>query len=209
MQRFDRVTGPAAPLLRPNIDTDVIIRAERLVGTPKEAMGRYAFEVWRFRPDGSEDPEFVLNRPPFRGAPILLAGPNFGCGSSREAAVWAIAGLGIRAVIAPSFSDIFAANCLQNGLLPVVLPQEVVRRLACQVEADPDHARITVDLAAQAVVGPDGTAHGFAIDPDRREALLLGLDDIGLTLRQAEEIAAWQEQDRRRRPWVWLGAAAR
>lgn len=208
MQRFDRVTGPAAPLLQPNIDTDVIIRAERLVGTPKDAMGRFAFEVWRFRADGSEDPDFVLNRPPFRGAPILLAGPNFGCGSSREAAVWALAGLGIRAVIAPSFSDIFAGNALQNGLLPVLLAEETVRGLAALIEADPDHARVTVDLERQAVVGPDGTAHGFVIDPDRRQALLRGLDDIGLTLRQAELIEAWQAEDRRRRPWVWLGAAA-
>ncbi|MCS6920808.1 MAG: 3-isopropylmalate dehydratase small subunit [Elioraea sp.] len=208
MQRFDRVTGPAAPLLRPNIDTDVIIRAERLVGTPKEEMGRFAFEVWRFRADGSEEPDFVLNRPAFRGAPILLAGPNFGCGSSREAAVWALAGLGIRAVIASSFSDIFAGNALQNGLLPVVLPEQTVRGLAALIEADPDHARVTVDLERQTVVGPDGTPHGFVIDPDRREALLLGLDDIGLTLRQAELIEAWQAEDRRRRPWVWLGAAA-
>lgn len=208
MQRFDRVTGPAAPLLQPNIDTDVIIRAERLVGTPKEAMGRFAFEVWRFRADGSEEPDFVLNRAPFRGAPILLAGPNFGCGSSREAAVWALAGLGIRAVIAPSFSDIFAGNALQNGLLPVVLPEQTVRGLAALVEADPERARVTVDLERQAVIGPDGAAHGFVIDPDRREALLLGLDDIGLTLRQAELIEVWQAEDRRRRPWVWLGAAA-
>ncbi|MCS6854307.1 MAG: 3-isopropylmalate dehydratase small subunit [Elioraea sp.] len=206
MQRFDRVTGPAAPLLRPNIDTDVIIRAERLVGTAKEEMGRYAFEAWRYRSDGTEDPGFVLNRPPFRSAPILLAGPNFGCGSSREAAVWALAGIGVRCVIAPSVSDIFAGNALQNGLLPVVLPEETVRGLAALIEADPDRARITVDLEAQTVIGPDGAVHPFAIDPDRREALLAGLDDIGLTLRQAGAIAAWQAEDRRRRPWVWLEA---
>jgi 3-isopropylmalate/(R)-2-methylmalate dehydratase small subunit len=201
---FTTVTGPAAPLLRPNIDTDVIIRVERLVGTTRAEMGAHAFEVWRRRADGSEDPEFVLNREPFRRAPILLAGPNFGCGSSREGAVWALAGAGIRAVIAPSFSDIFAANALQNGLLPVVLPEATVRRLAAAVERAPSEALVTVDLERCVVVGPEGDVHRFEIDPARREALLAGLDDIGLTLREAGAIAAWQERDRAARPWVWL-----
>lgn len=202
MQPFTAVTGPAAPLLRPNIDTDVIIRVERLLG-PREEMGRWAFEVWRFRPDGSEDPDFVLNRPPFRGAPILLAGPNFGCGSSREGAVWALMGLGVRAVIAPSFSDIFRQNAFQNGLLPVTLPEGTVAALAAQVEAAPEQAQVTVDLERSVVVAPDGTAFPFAIDPARREALLAGLDDIGLTLRAAAAIAAWQQADRAARPWAW------
>jgi 3-isopropylmalate/(R)-2-methylmalate dehydratase small subunit len=200
---FTTVTGPAAPLLRPNIDTDAIIRVERLVGTAKAEMGAHAFEVWRRRPDGSEDPDFVLNRPAFRGAPILLAGPNFGCGSSREGAVWALLGMGIRAVIAPSFSDIFESNALQNGLLPVVLPAAAVEALAAEVEQAPGNARVTVDLERCLVVGPAGDAHRFVIDPARREALLGGLDDIGLTLRQRAAIAAWQEGDRAARPWVW------
>jgi len=200
---FTTVTGPAAPLLRANIDTDVIIRIERLVGTAKAEMGAHAFEVWRRRADGSEDPDFVLNREPFRGAPILLAGPNFGCGSSREGAVWALAGAGFRAVIAPSFSDIFANNALQNGLLPVVLPAEAVEALAAAMEQAPGNARVTVDLERCLVVGPAGDAYRFEIDPARREALLAGLDDIGLTLRQAPAIAAWQAEDRAARPWVW------
>jgi 3-isopropylmalate/(R)-2-methylmalate dehydratase small subunit len=204
MEPFVTVTGPAAPLLRANIDTDVIIRVERLVGTTKGEMGAHAFEVWRRRADGSEDPDFVLNRPPYRGAPILLAGANFGCGSSREGAVWALQGMGLRAVIAPSFSDIFANNALQNGLLPVVLPEATVTALTAEVEAAPENARITVDLARGVVISPAGEAHRFEIDPARREALLAGLDDIGLTLRQQGAIAAWQAEDRAARPWVWV-----
>jgi 3-isopropylmalate/(R)-2-methylmalate dehydratase small subunit len=207
MHPFTTVTGPAAPLIRPNIDTDVIIRVERLVGTTKAEMGAHAFEVWKRRPDGSEDPGFVLNRPAFRNAPILLAGANFGCGSSREGAVWALAGAGIRAVIAPSFSDIFANNALQNGLLPVVLPEGAVVSLAAEMEASPGNARVTVDLERMAVTAPSGAEHRFVIDPARRAALLAGLDDIGLTLRQGEAIAAWQAGDRAARPWVWPGAA--
>jgi 3-isopropylmalate/(R)-2-methylmalate dehydratase small subunit len=205
MQPFTTVTGPAAPLLRPNIDTDVIIRVERLVGTTKAEMGAHAFEVWRRRQDGSEDPGFVLNQAPYRAAPILLAGPNFGCGSSREGAVWALAGAGIRAVVAPSFSDIFANNALQNGLLPVVLPETAVAALAAEMDAGPGNARVTVDLVRSVVVSPSGAEHPFVIDPSRREALLAGLDDIGLTLRQGGEIAAWQARDRAARPWVWGG----
>jgi 3-isopropylmalate/(R)-2-methylmalate dehydratase small subunit len=200
---FTTVTGAAAPLMRANIDTDVIIRVERLVGTAKAEMGAHAFEVWRRRADGSEDPAFVLNQEPFRAAPILLAGPNFGCGSSREGAVWALAGAGFRVVIAPSFSDIFANNALQNGLLPVVLPEATVEALAAAVEQAPGNARVTVDLGRCVVVGPAGDAHRFEIDPARREALLSGLDDIGLTLRQAPAIAAWQAEDRTARPWMW------
>ena len=207
MQPFTTLTGPAAPLLRANIDTDAIIRVERLVGTARASMGSYAFEMWRRRPDGSEDPDFVLNRKEFRGAPILLAGPNFGCGSSREGAVWALVGMGVRAVIAPSFSDIFRDNAFQNGLLPVELDEAAVRAIAAQVEAAPGDARVTVDLERAVVVAPDGTVHPFTVDPARREALLAGLDDLGLTLRAGAAIAAWQRADRALRPWVWFAAA--
>jgi len=196
MTPFTQLTGVAAPLMRDNIDTDVIIRVERLAGTTRESMGAFAFEAWRIRPDGTEDPAFVLNRPSYRGAPILITGANFGCGSSREGAVWALMGLGVRCVIAESFGEIFAGNCFQNGLLPIVLPGVVVRDLA-------DAGVLTIDLAAQEVIA--GTKRiPFAIEPMRRASLLEGLDDIGLTQRHAAAIAAYQAADRVARPWVWL-----
>jgi 3-isopropylmalate/(R)-2-methylmalate dehydratase small subunit len=207
MDAFTSVTGPAAPLLRGNIDTDLIIRIERLVGSYRDGLGAYAFEALRRRPDGSEDPDFVLNRPAFRGTPILLAGPNFGCGSSREGAVWALMGMGLRSVIAPSFGDIFFSNCFQNGMLPVVLPEDAVRRIAAQSEAAPGTAHTTVDLRRQVVVAPDGEEFAFVVDARRREAMLAGLDEIGMTLRRADEIAAWQVRDRAARPWAWESVA--
>ncbi len=194
MTPFTHVTGIAAPLLRDNIDTDVIIRVERLAGTTRDSMGAFAFEAWRYRQDGTEDPDFVLNQPLYRGAPILLAGANFGCGSSREGAVWALMGLGIRCVVAESFGDIFAGNCFQNGLLPIALPG--VRDLA-------SNGVLTVDLATQTIT--TGTRSvPFAIEPMRRASLLAGLDDIGLTQTQAGAIAAYQAADRVARPWLWL-----
>lgn len=198
MQAFTTLTGVAVPLLRDNIDTDIIIRVERLAGTSRESMGAVAFEAWRFRPDGSENPEFVLNQPPYRGAPILLAGANFGCGSSREGAVWAMMGLGLRCVIAASFGDIFFNNCFQNGLLPVRLPAETIRRLS-ELPGD-----ITVDLVAQEVVNSGGERAHFDIEAMRRTAMLEGLDEIGLTLKHRAAIARYQEADRVERPWVWL-----
>ena len=202
MQAFSTLTGHAAPLLRDNIDTDIIIRVERLTGTSRESMGAVAFEAWRFRPDGSENPEFVLNQPRYRGAPILLAGANFGCGSSREGAVWAMMGMGLRCVIAESFGDIFFNNCFQNGLLPVRLPAGTVRRLAEAAGA------ITVDLTAQEVVSTDGERAPFDIEPMRRTALLEGLDEIGLTLKHRPAITRYQDVDRVERPWVWLPRAS-
>lgn len=200
MQPFTFVTGSAAPLLTANIDTDVIIRIERMVTGDRASLGRHAFEALRYLPDGSEDSGFVLNDPRFRGAPILIAGPNFGCGSSREAAVWALLGLGLRCVVAESFGDIFAANGFQNGLLTVRLPEAEVVRLA---GAAADGAPVTVDLAAQTVTSAAGVL-GFEIDPARREALLEGLDDIGRSLRSMAAARAWQAADRLRRPWVWV-----
>ena len=194
MTPFTTLTGVAAPLLRDNIDTELILRIERLTGTTRESMGAVAFETWRIRPDGSENPDFVLNQPRFRNAPILLAGANFGCGSSREGAVWAIMGLGVRCVLAESFGDIFYNNCFQNGLLPACLPRPALDGLAGQV--------VTVDLDSQTVTGPGG-AVPFAIEPMRKAALLGGLDEIGLTLQHADAIAAYQAADRMARPWVW------
>ena len=200
------VSGAAPYLPRANVDTDVIIRIDRLTSLPKEQLGLYAMEALRYRADGSDDPDFILNRPIFRGAPILLAGENFGCGSSREGAVWALQGIGVRCVVAPSFGDIFYSNCFQNGVLPIRLPAPEVEALAA---ACADGAPLTVDLERRMLVAPSGAQTAFTIDPLRREALLHGLDDIGLTLRDDALIRAWQQADRAQRPWAWPAAAAR
>ena len=205
MQAFTTVSGTAAPLMRDNIDTDIVIRIERLTGTTRESMGEWAFEALRYRPDGSENPDFVLNQAPFRDAPILIAGANFGCGSSREGAVWAMMGTGLRCVIAASFGDIFFNNCFQNGMLPVRLPADDVARLAEQCAGG--NARVTVDLRRQVVVFPHGEEVQFEIEAMRRDALLKGLDEIGLTLKHAEAIAAYQSNDRVARPYVWAPGA--
>jgi 3-isopropylmalate/(R)-2-methylmalate dehydratase small subunit len=205
MEAFNRVTGPAIPLMMANVDTDVIIPIQRLLGTGRDALGAHAFERLRYLADGSENPDFVPNQAPWRGSPILLAEENFGCGSSREGAVWALMGMGVRCIIAPSFGDIFFANAFQNGLLPVRLPAADVRRIAEATRAAPGNARTTVDLARQLVVTPTGEEISFAVDPRRREALLEGLDDIALTLRHAEAIAAFRARDAERRPWAAPG----
>lgn len=197
MRAFTKITGRAAPLLRANVDTDVIIRIERLTGGAD--LGRYALEALRYLPDGVENPDCALNEPMFRNAPILVTGRNFGCGSSREGAVTALMAMGVRVIVAPSFGDIFYGNCFQNGLLPVVLPEEQVERLAAEARS----GEMTVDLENAVVVSPGGERFSFSIDALRREALLEGLDDIGLTLKAATEIAAWQAADRLRRPWIW------
>lgn len=197
---FTVVAGPAPYLARPNVDTDVIIRIERLTTLDRDQLGPHAFEALRYLDDGREDPDFVLNQPRFRHAPILLAGENFGCGSSREGAVWALQGLGVRCVMAPSFGDIFFSNCFQNGVLPLRLPAADIDILARACEGG---LPLTVDLQRQVVVAPDGHAVAFSIDPLRREGLLHGLDDIGLTLKDDAAIREWQRQDRLRRPWAW------
>ncbi len=202
MTPLTRIMGPAAPLMAENVNTDVIIRIERLSLLARDELGPYAFEAWRYREDGSDEPDFVLNQPAWRGAPILLAGTNFGCGSSREGAVWALNALGIRCVIAPGFGAIFANNCYQNGTLPVVLPAATVESLAEAARARPD-AAFTVDLESQQVIPPDGPPIPFEIDPLRRRGLLSGLDDIGLTTQRLDEIRAFQRDDRARRPWVY------
>jgi 3-isopropylmalate/(R)-2-methylmalate dehydratase small subunit len=204
IRRFTLLRAVAAPWLKPNVDTDVIIRVERCARVPKEDLGRYAFEVMRFAADGAENPNFPLNREPWRRAGILVAGENFGCGSSREMAVWALAGMGIRCVIAPSFGEIFFNNCFENGLLPVRLPQATVERLAALLLDDPERAELTVDLARQRIVTPAGEEIGFEVDPLRRKSLLEGLDAIGVTLSRAAEIDAWQRADRERRPWIYV-----
>jgi 3-isopropylmalate/(R)-2-methylmalate dehydratase small subunit len=200
MEKVSKITGAAAPLMLANVDTDVIIRIERLMGVPKDQLGRHAFEALRYREDGSEEPLFVLNQPSFRGAPILLAGANFGCGSSREGAVSALWGMGTRCVIAESFGDIFRNNCFQNGLLPVQLPPAALDVLSREAMTG---VSVTVDLVSQTVTAPRGQVFSFEIDSLRRDALLKGLDDIAQTMLRESDIAAWQRRDRERRPWIW------
>jgi len=204
MEKFTTLTAVAAYYPRANVDTDHIIRVERCTKVEKEKLGKYAFEMARFLPDGSDNPAFPLNHDPFRQAQILVGNINFGCGSSREMAVWAVAGMGIRCIIAPSFGDIFFSNCFQNGLLPVVLPLGVVEKLGASLAADPARAKVTVDLARQKVIAPDGAEHAFEIEPLRKKALLEGLDEIGLTRLRDAEITAFQQRDRAKRPWVYI-----
>jgi 3-isopropylmalate/(R)-2-methylmalate dehydratase small subunit len=199
-----RIDGPAVPLLRPNIDTDLIIRVDHMVSTDPSALAPFAFQAIRHLADGREDPSCPLNQPRYRNAPVLLAGPNFGCGSSREPAVWAIAGLGIRCVIAPGFGDIFAANCFQNGVLAIALPAGPVQAIADAATAS---GRIVVDLPAQTIASHDH-AWTFDIAPLHKTALTEGLDDLDHSVRHLDAADAWINRDRSRRRWAWAGAAA-
>jgi 3-isopropylmalate/(R)-2-methylmalate dehydratase small subunit len=202
MQKFIRVAGTGVPMMKDNIDTDVIVPAKRLVGHRREELGAFAFEAYRYRPDRSDNPDFILNQPRYRDAKILVAGENFGCGSSRESAVWALAGFGFRCVIAPSFGDIFTNNAFQNGMLLIRLPKEQAGRLAGELETGTTPA-MTVDLEAQIVTAPSGAQTPFEIDTERRQALLEGRDEIGMTLARDAEIVAFQERDRAARPWIY------
>ena len=201
MEAFTVLKGVAAPLLRANINTDVIIRIERLRDLEKADLGRYAFESWRYRRDGSEDPAFVLNKPPYREARIMIAGDNFACGSSREAAVWALQGFGIRCVIAPSFGPIFFNNCFQNGILPIKVSPEDLDKLMDDANRGAN-ATITVDLERQEIRGPDGGLVQFEMDPFRKRCLLEGLDNIGLTLQNEEAIGDYEAKAKAARPWA-------
>jgi 3-isopropylmalate/(R)-2-methylmalate dehydratase small subunit len=201
MEPFTLVEGVAAPLMRQNVDTDVIIRIER-INLGRRKLESYCFESWRYLPNGESDPGFLLNQPPYDTAKILLNGENFGCGSSREAAVWALQCFGIRCVIAPSFGDIFFMNCLQNGVLPIVLPLDTVEEMAAEARGKPD-APFMVSLLANTVTLPSGRNIAFSIDSGQRDRLLQGLDDLGLTLQREPEIAAFQARDRVARPWVY------
>jgi 3-isopropylmalate/(R)-2-methylmalate dehydratase small subunit len=205
---FTKLTAVAAPIMRANIDTDVVIRINRMVGnSARGTLGKWAFEALRYLPDGSENPEFILNRDPYRKAKILVTGPNFGCGSSREAAVWSLQEFGIRAIVGSSFGDIFLANCFQNGILPLVLDKDLVDRLVAEIELSQGAGTVTVDLENQAITFPSGNALTFTVDPRRRTGLLEGLDEIDLTLRRDGEIRAFQAADRARRPWIYLRPA--
>ena len=206
MQRFERLTAVAAPLIRANVDTDAIIPSREMRSVAKSGLADGLFAGWRYRQVGGRDPnpDFVLNQPAYAGAQILLSGENFGCGSSREHAAWALLEYGIRAVLAPSFSPIFYSNCVRNGILPVRLSATIVAEVAAAVAPDPPNRRVTLDLATQRVIAPDGRVHEFEIEPEAREMLLEGLDAIDLTLKCREDIAALETRDRNLRPWIYL-----
>ena len=201
MTPFTTLTGVAAPLPMVNVDTDMIIPKQHLKTIRRTGLGRALFDGMRHCDDGSEDPGFVLNRPAYREAEILVAGENFGCGSSREHAPWALLDFGIRCVIAPSFADIFHANCFKNGILPIALPPEQVDALM-EDAGRGSNARLSVDLEAQTVTASDGRAFAFEIDAHRKRCLLEGLDDIALTLERATAIDAFEGAAARSRPWV-------
>jgi len=190
MRAFTRHTGTPVPLPRVNVDTDQIIPKQFLKRIERTGFGQYLFNDWRFRPDGTPDPDFELNAPRYTGADILLAGRNFGCGSSREHAVWALDDYGFRAVIAESFADIFYNNCLGNGLLPVTLPAPVMDELFTRAQRD--NYTLTVDLEREVVEDGDGFFAPFTLDPFHRYRLLDGLDDIAITLQHESEIAAYE-----------------
>ena len=202
MQSFTRLSAIAAPLDGTDIDTDRIIPARFLRKPRGDGYHRYLFHDVRFADDGTEVADFVLNRAPFRAAPILVADSNFGCGSSREGAVYALADHGIRAIIAPSFGDIFCQNCVKNGLLPVRLPAAVVAEWRRRLYEAPGTI-ITIDLPEQSVTGPDGATRSFDIDAFAKTCLVEGLDDIRLTLRHEAEIAVYEERRAARTPWVF------
>jgi 3-isopropylmalate/(R)-2-methylmalate dehydratase small subunit len=193
MQPFIRHTGKTVALPRANVDTDQIIPKQFLKRIERSGFGPFLFYDWRYQPDGTPNPEFELNCPDARGATVLLTGANFGCGSSREHAPWALADFGFRAIIAPSFADIFFGNCCQNGLLPVVLPMEVVDELFRRCHAAQGY-QVTVDLDGQSVRDAGGFETRFKIDPYRREMLMRGLDEIGRTLLDERRIAAFERR---------------
>jgi 3-isopropylmalate/(R)-2-methylmalate dehydratase small subunit len=203
MEAFTVLTGVVAPLARENVDTDLIIPIPRLVTLANVDLGRRAFEAIRYRKDGSENPDFVLNQPRYRGASILIAGRKFGCGSSREGAVVAIRRMGIRCVIASSFGDIFFNNCFQNSVLPIALPQEEVDRLMEEARTCTSGAAFAVDLEAQEICTPGQRRVGFEVDPNWRQSLLKGLDPIATTSLREGEIASFQDRDRKARPWIY------
>jgi 3-isopropylmalate/(R)-2-methylmalate dehydratase small subunit len=202
MQAFTKLTGIAAPLPKANVDTDQIIPARFLKSISRLGFGKNLFANFRFKEDGTENPDFVLNQEPYRKAEVLIAFENFGCGSSREHAPWALLDFGIRCVIAPDFADIFHNNCFKNGVLPVRLPREICEKLMEDAKMG-GNARISVDLERQVVVRPNGEEIPFQIDPFRRHLLLNGLDDIGQTMQHAPAIDGFESRQRAAQPWLY------
>jgi 3-isopropylmalate/(R)-2-methylmalate dehydratase small subunit len=202
MQAFTKLTGIAAPLPKANVDTDQIIPARFLKSISRLGFGKNLFANFRFKEDGTENPDVVLNQEPYRKAEILIAFENFGCGSSREHAPWALLDFGIRCVIAPDFADIFHNNCFKNGVLPVRLPREICEKLMEDAKMG-GNARISVDLERQVVVRPNGEEIPFQIDPLRRHLMLNGLDDIGQTMQHAPAIDGFEARQRAAQPWLY------
>ncbi len=211
MQAFTTLTALVAPLERDNVDTDAIIPKQFLKSIYRTGFGAYLFDEWRYLDHGEPgqdcskrplNPDFVLNQPRYHGAEILLTGKNFGCGSSREHAPWALLDYGFRVIIALSFADIFYNNCFKNGILPIVLADNVLESLFKAVEETPNY-QLTIDLAAQTVITPSGEVLKFAIEAFRKESLLKGLDEIGLTLQYADEIRAYEKRRREETPWLF------
>ena len=201
MQPFKKLSGVAAPLNMINVDTDMIIPKQFLKTIKRTGLGSALFHEMRTRPDGSENPDFVLNKPAYKKAQILIAGANFGCGSSREHAAWSLLDFGIKCVISTSFADIFYNNCFKNGILPIVLPQAEIDKLMDDAERGAN-AIISIDLEAQEIRGPDGGMIKFEIDPFRKQCLINGWDDVGLTLRNESKISDFEAKRQREMPWA-------
>lgn len=203
MEKFTVLTGVAAPLPMINIDTDMIIPKQFLKTIKRTGLGKHLFDEMRYTADGAEVGDFVLNKPAYRAARILVAGENFGCGSSREHAPWALLDFGVRCVIAPSFADIFYNNCFKNGILPIKLPKEQVDLLLDDASRGAN-ATLTIDLEKQEITGPDGGCIKFDLEPFRKHCLLNGLDDVGLTLQQTAVIDAFENKGRTTQPWMFF-----
>lgn len=201
MEKYTSFTGVAAPMPLVNIDTDMIIPKQFLKTIKRSGLGVNLFDEMRFDDDGNEIADFVLNKPAYRNAEILVAGDNFGCGSSREHAPWALKDFGVKAVVSTSFADIFFNNCFKNGILPIVLPEEQVKALMKDAE-NGSNARMTVVLEAQTITSPDGQSYAFEVDSFKKHCLLNGLDDIGLTMENVTSIDAYEVQATQSRPWV-------
>ena len=201
MEKFTTLTGVPAPMDMINIDTDMVIPKQYLTTIERTGLGKALFFEMRYDSDGNENPDFVLNKPQYRNAKILVAGDNFGCGSSRDHAPWALLDFGITCVIAPSFADIFYNNCFKNGILPSKLPREDVEKLLDDAERGAN-ATLTIDLEAQTIQGPDGGEIGFEVDEFKKHCLLNGLDDIALTMEHADKVADFEEGHKTAQPWL-------
>ncbi|MBC6439021.1 MAG: 3-isopropylmalate dehydratase small subunit [Rhodospirillales bacterium] len=202
MKKFTRLDGIAAPLPMINVDTDMIIPKQYLKTIKRTGLGTHLFDEMRYNDDGSEKPDFVLNREPYRSAEILITEDNFGCGSSREHAPWALADFGIRCIIAPSYADIFFNNCVNNGILAIELPNALVHELLKEAGESGPNARFSVDLHAQTITRTDGSTSAFDIEPERKHRLLEGLDPIGLSLQKEADISAYEAKTGEDRPWL-------